>query len=65
MDMDVKACNSHDDLLAACKAGSCPVWVHNAGITQDIEKLRAIALWYSNWWNGIARAAIQKAEADQ
>lgn len=50
------------DLLAALKEADCPVWVHNAAITNDIEALRAIALWYMTWNNDVRMAAIAKAE---
>jgi hypothetical protein len=49
------------ELLAALEAGNCPVWVHNAAITNDIEALRKIALWYAGWWNFTAIPAIEKA----
>jgi hypothetical protein len=42
-------------LLGALEAASCPVWVHNAAITTDIEALRRIALWHADW-NNTARA---------
>jgi len=52
------------DLLAACKAmGAKRIpWVHNAGITSDIEALRRICLAYADVWNNVMRQAIAKAE---
>jgi len=51
------------ELLEALKAANCPEWVHNAAITDDIEALRRIALFFADWWNNTARAAIAKAQA--
>jgi hypothetical protein len=39
--------------MDALRQANCPVWVHNAAITQDIEALRRIALWFSSWNNTI------------
>lgn len=57
------------DLLAACKllarqdrGGKIP-WVHSAGVTKDIEKLRAICLAYADVWNNHIAPAIAKATA--
>jgi len=50
------------DLLQACKKAECPHWVHNAGITTDIEALRKIALFYADWNNNVLLPAIAKAE---
>lgn len=55
---------THDaapDLLAALESGGCPCWVHNAAHTNDIEALRAIALWHADWNNNIRIAAITRA----
>lgn len=49
------------DMLAALQAADCPNWVHNAGITNSIEDLRAIALWYADWNNSVRLPAIAKA----
>lgn len=46
-------------LLAALEAGQSRGWVHNAGITQDIEALRAIALEQADWWNNVAWPLIK------
>lgn len=40
--------------LEALAAAHNPHWVHNAAITQDIEALRRICLFYADWWNHIA-----------
>jgi len=47
-----------DEVRDALKAAQCPVWVHNAAVTNDIEALRGIALWHANWWNITARQAL-------
>ncbi len=56
------------DLLEACKrlapidfGGTVP-WVHNAALTQDTEKLRAICLAMAEVWNAYTMPAIRKAE---
>lgn len=38
-------------MAEALRAAACPCWVHNAGITNDIEALRRIALWHADWNN--------------
>jgi hypothetical protein len=52
------------DLLKALEAAHCPVWVHNAGHTSDIEALRKIALWFADWSNNTRYAAIRKARGE-
>ena len=42
----------------ALMAAGCPCWVHNAAHTDDIEALRRIALWYSNWNNNVRLPAL-------
>lgn len=49
-------------LLGALEAASCPVWVHNAAITTDIEALRRIALWHADWNNTIRANAIDQVK---
>ena len=59
-----------DDLLTACKSlgdvrsGGMIPWVHNAGITNDIEKLRAICLAHAKAWNELVSPAISKATTE-
>jgi hypothetical protein len=53
------------DLLAALETAACPCWVHNAAITDDIEALRKIALWYADWNNGPRLSAIAIAKATE
>ena len=52
------------DMLEALESANCPVWVHNAAITNDIEALRRIALWYSHFWNNQAMPALAKAKGE-
>lgn len=49
-------------LLEALEAADQFDWVHNAGITNDIEALRKICLQYSDWWNNTAMPVIAKAK---
>jgi hypothetical protein len=42
-----------------------PHWVHNAAITNDIEALRRICLYYSTWWNDTAWPAIVALHGDE
>ncbi|HET6453899.1 MAG TPA: hypothetical protein VFI02_05795 [Armatimonadota bacterium] len=58
----VKACNEYEGLRKAVEAGGCPCWVHNAAITDDIEALRSIALWYANWNNSTRMPALAEEE---
>ena len=50
------------EMLAALEAGYSTSWVHNAGITNDIEALRRICLEHAKWWNTTAYPAIEKAK---
>jgi hypothetical protein len=47
-------------LLAACTAARDVPWVHNAGITNDIESLRRICLFYADWNNNTLAPALAK-----
>jgi hypothetical protein len=72
---DARLIAAAPDLLEACKmmagigtvddgkptGGTIP-WVHNAGITMDIEKLRAICLAFCDVWNNHMLPAIAAAE---
>lgn len=51
-------------LLEALESAQCPCWVHNAALTNDIEKLRAIALWFGKWNNDVRVPAIAKAKGN-
>ena len=48
---DRKLCEAAASLLQALKLARNPHWVHNAGITVDIDALRKICIYYSDWWN--------------
>ncbi len=50
----LKACRAMDRID---RGGQIP-WMHNAGITQDIEKLRAICLAFSRVWNDLMVPAL-------
>lgn len=52
------------DLLAALESATCPPWVHNAANTQDIEALRAVAVWFGDWNNKVRLPAIGKAKGE-
>lgn len=51
--------------LQALAAAHNPHWVHNAGITQDIEALRRICLYHSHWWNNTAWPALVAAAGSE
>ena len=61
-DRKMRICDFAEEVLEALKLGFSKDWVHNAGITDDIEALRAICLAHSNWWNNIALPLIKKLE---
>lgn len=52
---------THEEAL---RRGWCPVWVHNAGHTNDIEALRRIALWYADWNNNVRLPALDEKYMD-
>lgn len=48
----------------ALNLGSCPCWVHNAALTNDIEALRRIAIWYADWNNKVRLLAMAERDGD-
>lgn len=48
------------ELIEALEAAHFESWIHNAGITDDIEALRDIALDYCEWWNMTALPVLRK-----
>lgn len=51
-----------EKMRQALQQGACPVWVHNAAITDDIEALRKIALWHADWNNHVRIPALHAKE---
>ena len=60
-EIDAHALQAAPEMLEALRAAHCPCWVHNAAITDDIEALRRIALFYADWSNGQRLSAMEKA----
>lgn len=62
LDANARLIAAAPDLLNACVAmGEKVPWVHNAGVTEDIEALRAVCLAYADVWNNLMSQAIDKA----
>ena len=61
-DSDRRLCENAEDMLKALEAGHSKDWVHNAGITDDIEALRKICMAHADWWNNIALPLIEKVK---
>jgi hypothetical protein len=60
-DADRLLCDAAEDMLDALQRADNPHWVANAAITDDIEALRNICLYYANWWNVRAWPTVVKA----
>jgi hypothetical protein len=56
---DRKLCEASAGMLRALQLAKNPHWVHNAGITDDIEALRKICIYYADWWNSQAWPLIR------
>lgn len=56
--------NIQSELIRALEAGKCPCWVHNAGITTDIEALRKIALFHADWNNEIRIKVLEMVKRE-
>jgi hypothetical protein len=59
---DRRLCENAEDMLKALEASHSSDWVHNAGITNDIEALRKICLAHVGWWNNIAWPLIERVK---
>jgi hypothetical protein len=60
-DADRLLCDAAKDMLNALLLADNPHWVANAAITDDIEALRKICLYYADWWNDRAWPTIVRA----